>query len=206
MHDMTTGKALTGIIHFLNQFPVDWFSKKQPTAESATYGSEFVAARTAVQQCRALRITLRYLGVPIKGATIMFGDNESVIKSSTVPYSLLNKRHHALSYHSVREAIAADIVRFHHIPGDQNPADILSKHWGHAQVYHQSLKPIMFYNGDTLDLLLDDGKDSAEEDSVDMENEETHPGTTVEAHPGHSSEVRGAKSVPSNQDPMPPRA
>jgi hypothetical protein len=135
---------------------------------------------------------------------MMFGDNESVIKSSTVPYSLLNKRHHALSYHSVREAIAAGIVRFHHIPGDQNPADILSKHWGHAQVYHQSLKPIMFYHGDTLDLLMDDGEDSVENE--DDGNQETHPGSTSEMHPGLSSEVRGAKSVPSNQDPMPPRA
>lgn len=153
MHDVMNGRAVSGILHFLNQCPIDWYAKKQPTVESATYGSEFVAGRTAVQQIKALRITLRYLGVRIEESSFLFGDNESVVKSSTVPHSLLSKRHHALSYHTVREAIAAGFVEFHHIPGTENPADILSKHWGHAQVYHHLLKPIMFYRGDTLDLI-----------------------------------------------------
>ena len=44
MHDMVTGRSATGIIHFVNQTPIDWFSKWQSTVETATYGSEFVAA------------------------------------------------------------------------------------------------------------------------------------------------------------------
>lgn len=40
----------------------------------------------------------------------------------------------ALSYHKVREAIAAGIVRFEWIESAENPADILSKHWGLQQV------------------------------------------------------------------------
>jgi len=65
MHDMTTGKSVTGILHLLNKTPIDWYSKKQPTVETATYGSEFVAARTCVEQIVDLRYTLHYLGVPI---------------------------------------------------------------------------------------------------------------------------------------------
>ena len=175
MHDVMNGRAVSGILHFLNQFPVDWYAKKQPTVESATYGSEFVAGRTAVQQIKALRITLRYLGVRIEEPSFLFGDNESVVKSSTVPHSLLSKRHHALSYHTVREAIAAGIVEFHHIPGTENPADILSKHWGHAQVYHHLLKPIMFYRGDTLDLI--------DEPIPEVEQEEEVETTTQTAQP-----------------------
>ena len=34
--------------------------------ETATYGSEFVASKTATEQIIDLRHTLRYLGVPIK--------------------------------------------------------------------------------------------------------------------------------------------
>eukprot|EP00957_Ditylum_brightwellii_P115556 8813635-Ditylum_brightwellii.AAC.1 len=30
--------------------PIDWFSKRQNNVETATYGSEFAAARTAVDQ------------------------------------------------------------------------------------------------------------------------------------------------------------
>jgi len=46
MNDMTTRKSVTGILHLLNKTPIDWYSKKQPTVETATFGSEFVAART----------------------------------------------------------------------------------------------------------------------------------------------------------------
>ena len=66
-HDVLSGKAVTGILHFVNQTPIDWFSKKQSTVETATYGSEFVAARTCVEQAIELCHTLRYLGVPMHG-------------------------------------------------------------------------------------------------------------------------------------------
>jgi hypothetical protein len=49
-HDWTTGRASMGILHFVNGTPIDWYSKKQATVETATYGSEFVAARVATDQ------------------------------------------------------------------------------------------------------------------------------------------------------------
>ena len=49
-HDLATGKAVTAVLHFLNQTPIDAYTKRQSTVETATYGSEFVAARTAVDQ------------------------------------------------------------------------------------------------------------------------------------------------------------
>jgi hypothetical protein len=64
-HDMVTGRSVTAILHFLNQTPMDWYSKKQATVETATFGSEFIAARTTIDQIVDLRMTLRYLGVPI---------------------------------------------------------------------------------------------------------------------------------------------
>jgi hypothetical protein len=42
-HDMVTGRSVTAILHFLNQTPMDWYSKKQATVETATFGSEFIA-------------------------------------------------------------------------------------------------------------------------------------------------------------------
>jgi hypothetical protein len=47
-HDMVTGRSVTAILHFLNQTPMDW--KKQATVETATFGSEFIAARTTIDQ------------------------------------------------------------------------------------------------------------------------------------------------------------
>ena len=93
----------------------------------------------------------------------MFGDNRSVVTSGTVPHSQLTKRHHGLSYHYTREAIASGMVSFHHIPGDRNPADVLSKHWSHSQIW-PTLQPVMFWEGDTADLFKDGGSGETEKD------------------------------------------
>ena len=147
-HDLATGKAVTAVLHFLNQTPIDAHTKRQSTVETATYGSEFVAARTAVDQIIDIRTTLRYLGVPIGDRSYMFGDNRSVVTSSTIPNSTISKRHHLASYHRVREAIAAKFISFHWKDGKSNPADILSKHWEFATVW-PLLKPILFWRGET---------------------------------------------------------
>ena len=151
-HDWLTGRSVTGILHLVNQTPFDWYSKKQSTVETATYGSEFSAARVATDQIMDNRQTLRYLGVPVRPVTYMFGDNESVVDSSSRPHAKLHKRHMALSYHRVREAIAAKIINFQHIRGNINPADILSKHWGYQSVWPM-LQTLLFWQGDTLDLI-----------------------------------------------------
>ena len=70
--------------------PVDWYSKLQATVETATFGSEYVAARTVTEQILDLCLTLRYLGVPLDGLSFMFGDNESVVNMASVPHSNLH--------------------------------------------------------------------------------------------------------------------
>jgi hypothetical protein len=96
MHDLTTGRSATGIPHFLNQTPIEWFSKRQNTVETALFGSEFMAARQCTEQIYDLRYTLRMMGIPLDGTAYMFGDNQSVITQSTIPHSVLSKRHKAI--------------------------------------------------------------------------------------------------------------
>ena len=59
LHCMATCASLTACLHFCNLTPMDWYSKKQATVETATYGSEFVAAKTATEQIMDIRYTLR---------------------------------------------------------------------------------------------------------------------------------------------------
>ena len=66
LHYLATGASVTACLHFCNQTPTDRYSKKQATVETATYGYEFVAAKTETEQIMDLRYSLRYLGVPIK--------------------------------------------------------------------------------------------------------------------------------------------
>ena len=148
MHDLISGKSLTGILHFFNKTPIDWFTKLQATVETATFGSEYVAARQCTEQVTDLRLTLRYLGVRVDGPSYMFGDNKSVVDTASVPHGKLQKRHNILSFHRTRFAIAAKILNFFHISGKGNPAEVLSKHWDFPSAWPM-LKPLLFWPGNS---------------------------------------------------------
>ena len=166
-HNKASGKAVTAVLHFMNKTPFDWYAKTQSVVNTATFGAESTAARTAIEQMRANKMTLMYLGVPIIGPSVLFGDNESVVNTTCRPHGKLHKRHLMLSYHYVREALATGQYVYSFVSGKKNPSDILSKHWAHHDVYQNCIKPILFHGGDTLDL-LDDTKDHHGED--DPEN------------------------------------
>ena len=149
-HCLATGKYLTGCLHFVNKTPVDWHFKKQATVETATYGSEFVAAKTATEQIMDIRQTLRYLGAPIGTKSFLFGDNRSVVTSAALPYSTSTNRHNILAFHRVPEAISAKLVAFYWIQSTYNLCDMLSKHWGHPTVYPMILKLLITRGNITL--------------------------------------------------------
>jgi hypothetical protein len=151
MHDIAMGRSVTGILHLMNKKPIEWYSKKQATVETATYGSEFVAARVYTEQIIDLRNTLQYLGVLVREKRYMFGDNKSVVDSSKQLNAKLHKRHTRLSFHRLRAAISAEILGFYFLSGDDNPADILSQHWGYTQI-KERLKSLLFWRGDTVNI------------------------------------------------------
>ena len=82
--------------------------------EKSTYGSEAVAGRIVVDKVVEMRYNLRMLGVEVKGSTVLFGDNRSMILNASLPHSLLKKRHHANKFHRVREAVTSGVVSLVH--------------------------------------------------------------------------------------------
>jgi hypothetical protein len=136
---------------WVNQTVVDFYLKKQPVVQTAMYGSEYLAARTAMEQIIKLLTTLIYLGVPIKSASYLFGDNKTVVNSSVNPESKLSKWHILLSYHPVREEIVAHLLNFLFILGSINLADILRKAWGYQAIWPM-LTPLLFREGDTMSI------------------------------------------------------
>jgi hypothetical protein len=101
---------MSDIIHLVNKTPIASYCKKQMTVETATQGSEFMVAHHACEQIIDLHYTLCTRGIPIDGTAWAFGDNASVITSSTIPQSTLNKQQNDLSYHCVCESIAAKVL------------------------------------------------------------------------------------------------
>ncbi len=76
---------------------------------------------------RGLRYKLRMMGVVIDSATHVYGDNMSDIKNTSKPESTLNKKSNTVCYHAVIDSVAMGETLTAHIPGAENPADLMTK-------------------------------------------------------------------------------
>ena len=76
MHDVLSGRAVTGVVHFYNKTLVNWYCKKQSTTESATYGFGFLACQTCFDKSSIIDNTFdileyRYTRRTVHGETTM---------------------------------------------------------------------------------------------------------------------------------------
>jgi hypothetical protein len=139
-----TRRSHTGVLIFVNRAPILWYSKAQNTVETSTFGSEFIATKIAVELLEGLRYKIRMFGVPLEGAANLFCDNQSVVLNATVPSSTLKKKHNAIAYHRVREAIAAKTVRVAKVLGEKNLADLFTKLLPGPRLY-TLIRKILYY-------------------------------------------------------------
>jgi hypothetical protein len=66
-------------------------------------------------------------GMPIDGPADVFCDNDGVVKNTTITESMLAKKHNAINYHAVHEAVAKKIIRMGKEDGMTNLADLFTK-------------------------------------------------------------------------------
>ena len=122
-----TRRSHTGVLIFVNRAPIVFFSKRQNTVESSTFGSEFIAMKQSVELIEALRYKLRMMGFPMEGPTSLFCDNSAVVINTTTPESTLKRKHTSICYHRCREAQAAGTVQITKEGTLTNLADMLTK-------------------------------------------------------------------------------
>ena len=143
-HDCNTvtRRSVTGILLFINNTLLVWISKRQSTVETSTFGSEIIAARTAIDLLVKIRYKLQCLGLPIERLSTLCGDNQSVILNTTSPASKIRKKHLSCQIMRVREAIASGAVKFVKVQSENNYADGLTKPLvsiKHHQCFHDYL-------------------------------------------------------------------
>ena len=56
--------------------------------------------------------------------SIILGDKKSVVYSEMIPRYRLKKRHNILTFHRVREDVAAGIIVMYHLDSYENPSDV----------------------------------------------------------------------------------
>ena len=88
--------------------------------ELSFFGSEFVALRIATDLVEALCYKLRCFGILLDGPANTLSDNKSVGNNSSVPTSILNKRHNTICYHCMWKSQASEKIRVGWIPCEIN--------------------------------------------------------------------------------------
>ena len=115
--DRMTRRSQTGILIFGNSAPLFWYSNKQNTVESSTFGAEFVALRIATELISLFRYKLRMFRIPVTEPAYVFCNNEAVYKNSVFAESQLRRKHQSICYHLIREAVAAGKIIVHKVDG-----------------------------------------------------------------------------------------
>ena len=72
----------------------------------------------------------------------MFGENKTVADNIMAPRGKTHDVHVALSFHRARESTSDKIANFLRMNVMVNPADVLTKHWSHHDIW-PALKPIL---------------------------------------------------------------
>ena len=52
--EKVTYRSNTGIVIYVNNTPIDWFSKRQKKVETYTFGAELISVRIAMEKVKAL--------------------------------------------------------------------------------------------------------------------------------------------------------
>jgi hypothetical protein len=106
---------------------IDCLSKKQSTVETSVFGTEFCAMKYDIENLHGIRYKLRTTGIPVKGASCMYGDNMSVLTNTNKSELTLKKKSDSICYHAVHEAVAMGEALVAHIPTKKNLADLFTK-------------------------------------------------------------------------------
>ncbi len=129
-HDHITRRSISGLIEFVGSTSILRHSKRQGCIATRTYCAEFISIRSGVEEAISIRYMLRCLGIPVSKPTDLFGDIIGVIQSAKIPKGELKKKNIPISYHYVRESIAAKIANAHWCRSPTNFVDVFSKAQG----------------------------------------------------------------------------
>ncbi len=91
-----TWRSSSGFFIYLNTVLISGYSNRQSTIETCTFGAKFVAMKTGVEALWWIRCKLCMIGIPIDGATHIYGDSMSVINNTLKPKSILNMLSHSM--------------------------------------------------------------------------------------------------------------
>ena len=120
-------KSISGYVIDCGNGPLSWSSKQQGIVALSSCEAEYISCTHCARQIIWLRALFNELGFPQLSPSILYCDNQGTVACTHDPHSHSRMKHIDLRQHFIRDCVNSRVIDVHHIPGIQNPADLLTK-------------------------------------------------------------------------------
>ena len=110
-----------------------WGSRLQPHVSLSSTESEYTTASKVGCEIMWMRYLFEELGYDMTRPSPLLVDNKSAIQVLKHPEHQSTMKHVHRAYHWIREQVEQRLIAVHHVPGNENPADIFTKPLGRVK-------------------------------------------------------------------------
>lgn len=130
--DTENRKSITGFLIYMNGCLIAWKSKQQGSVTLSVSEAEYIAAAHCAAEMFFLYQVLQTLDMPVILPMVLKTDSDGCKKMSQNWSTQGRTKHIDVRHHFLRELQDKKLLRVKHIPGEENPADLLTKNLGTA--------------------------------------------------------------------------
>ena len=120
-------RSQSGVIVTLGKQAIGWYSRRQDVVSLSITEAEYIAGCEGAKDCAWTRQFLQELGMEQATVPTLITDSEGALNLSQTNKYLRRTRHIDHRYHYLRQQTKQDLLKLDHIPGKDNPADIVTK-------------------------------------------------------------------------------
>ena len=117
-------KATSGILTMASPSPISWVSRKQDVTTLSSTEAEYIALGVGAQDALWISKILAFLCNPVTPR--VWSDNQGASTLSYNPDFQKRTKHIRRRHHFVRECVTEGDITVHWVPGESNPADMLT--------------------------------------------------------------------------------
>jgi len=127
--DPSNRRSQTGFFLKLAGGAISWTSRAQKTIALSSTEAEYMALSDCSRQVVWMHTLLGELGYNLRSIPIC-GDNQGSIFIASNPVTEKRSKHIDIRFHYIREVVERKLAEVFFIPGEENPADLLTKNLG----------------------------------------------------------------------------
>jgi Reverse transcriptase (RNA-dependent DNA polymerase) len=119
--------SVSGFVIECGGAPVAWSSKQQAIVALSLCEAEYLSCMHCVRHIIWFCSLFQELGFNQKQPTVLYCDNKGTVVCMHDPHSHSQMKHIDIRAHFICDCVNKELIDVHHIPGTENPSDLLTK-------------------------------------------------------------------------------